>query len=244
MLKINSALKATTDISSAKRLKTNINYSFVGVQPNSKGFLISQEIRNNWNKLDTKNKEVLQLFSSAKDLANKPHGIPSRWIIDFADMSIEEVSEYKHPFLHVQEYVKPERMNNRETVLREKWWRLKRTNEAMRKALKTVDFYLNIPCHSKWFIFLVADQSWLAGNSTAVVASDDFYILGILTSKIHRLWIQEQSSTLGQTIRYTPKTCFETFPFPQNPTSETIDNIRKIMTQLHEYRTQQMEKKK
>ena len=44
MLKINSALKATTDISSAKRLKTNINYSFVGVQPNSKGFLISQEI--------------------------------------------------------------------------------------------------------------------------------------------------------------------------------------------------------
>ena len=37
--------------------------------------------------------------------------------------------------------------------------------------------------------------------------------------------------------------CFETFPFPQNPTSETVDSIRKIMTQLHEYRTQQMEKK-
>jgi hypothetical protein len=80
-------------------------------------------------------------------------------------------------------------------------------------------------------------------NSTAVVASDDFYILGILTSNVHRLWIKAQSSTLGQTIRYTPKTCFETFPFPQNPTSETVDNIRKIMTQLHEYRSQQMEKK-
>ncbi len=244
VLKINSALKATTDISTAKRLKGNINYSFVGVQPNSKGFLIDEEIRNNWNKLDTKNQQVLKLFSSAKDLANKPHGIPSRWIIDFANMNIEEVSEYKFPFLHVKEYVKPERINNREAVLREKWWRFKRTNEAMRKALQKFDFYFNIPCHSKWFIFMVADKSWLAGNSTAVVASDDFYILGILTSNIHRIWVKVQSSTLKGDTCYTPKTCFETFPFPQNPTSETVDNIRKIMTQLHDYRTQEMEKKK
>ncbi len=42
-----------------------------------------------------------------------------------------------------------------------------------------------------------------------------------------------KKSTLKADIAYTPKTCLETFPFPQNPTSETVDNIRKIMTQLH-----------
>ncbi|MEA5535776.1 DNA methyltransferase [Crocosphaera sp. XPORK-15E] len=241
--KISSALKTTTDISSSQQLKVNLNYSFVGTQPNSKGFLITEEISDNWIQSDSQNRDVLKLFSSAKDLASNPHGKPSRWIIDFANMNLEEVSEYKLPFTHVKEYVKPERINNREAVLREKWWRFKRTNEAMRKALKKVNFYLNIPCHSKWFIFLTAENSWLPGNSTAVVTSHDFYILGILSSKVHRLWIEAQSSTLGETTRYTPKTCFETFPFPQTPSSKTVDDIRKTMTKLHEYRSQQMEKK-
>ena len=78
---------------------------------------------------------------------------------------------------------------------------------------------------------------------TTVVISDDFYILAILTSKVHRQCIQAKKSTLEDRTRYVHTKCFETFPFPQNPTSETVDSIRKIMTQLHEYRTQQMEKK-
>jgi hypothetical protein len=158
-------------------------------------------------------------------------------------MSIEEVSDYELPLAHVRTLVKPERDNNRESVLREKWWRFKRTNEAMRKALASLPLYFNIPCHSKWFIFVPADKSWLPGNSTTVVASDDFYILGILTSQIHRLWVKAQSSTLKGDTRYTHNTCFETFPFPQNPPAKLVEQIRAMAHDLHNYRTEQMEKK-
>jgi hypothetical protein len=52
-----------------------------------------------------------------------------------------------------------------------------------------------------------------------------------------------QKSTLKADIAYTPTTCFETFPFPQTPSSKLVEQIRAKAEQLHQYRTQQMEAK-
>ncbi|MEI6064300.1 MAG: hypothetical protein WCQ26_06885, partial [Pseudanabaena sp. ELA748] len=58
-----------------------------------------------------------------------------------------------------------------------------------------------------------------------------------------RLWVKAQSSTLEDRTRYTNTTCFETFPFPQNKTSPLVAKIRATMQELHQYRTEQMERK-
>ncbi|MFM5982490.1 MAG: DNA methyltransferase, partial [Sphaerospermopsis kisseleviana] len=158
---ITSSLTSTIDISSTIRLKANLNKSFVGVQPNGKGFFITEQQTKNWIQVNSKNQEVLKLSASATDLTDNPHGNPKRWIIDFQNMSIEEVSEYKLPFEYVKTHVKPEREQNREVVLREKWWRFKRTNEAMRKAISSLSFYFIVPRHSKWFIFIPGKSDWL-----------------------------------------------------------------------------------
>jgi hypothetical protein len=206
-------------------------------------FYITEQQALNWIKAAPENQKVLKLSSSATDLADSPLGRPNRWIIDFQDMSIEEISDYKLPFEHLKATVKPEREQNREAVLREKWWRFKRTNEALRTALASLSSYFIIPRHSKWFMFLPAEFNWLPADSTTVVASDDFYILGILTSNVHRTWVKAQSSTLKGDTRYTHNTCFETFPFPQTPSSTLITTIRATAQELHDYRSQQMEKK-
>ncbi len=156
---------------------------------------------------------------------------------------MEEASEFKAPFDHVKKHVKPERENCREQVLREKWWRFKRTHAAMRQALRPLNEYFAIPAHSKWFIFLPCSGEYLPGNSTKVVASNDYYILGILTSDSHRVWVKSQSSTLKGDTRYTHKTCFETFPFPQTSSPAIVQKIRDKALELHQYRSQQMEQK-
>ena len=176
-------------------------------------------------------------------MAKSPHGKPERWIIDFNDMSLEDASDYALPFEHVKATVKPERDTNRREVTRFNWWKYGEKRPAMRKAIASLSCYFNIPRHSKWFIFVPADKSWLPGDSTTVVASDDFYILGILTSQIHRLWVKAQSSTLKDDTRYTHNTCFETFPFPQNASSKVVEQTRATTLELHIYRTEQMEKK-
>ena len=96
---------------------------------------------------------------------------------------------------------------------------------------------------SKWFIFLPVSTQWLPSDATTTVVSGDFYILGILTSNTHRIWVEAQSSSLGETLRHTSTTCFKTFPFPQLPTPNLITAICTTAQELHDYRSTQMEKK-
>jgi SAM-dependent methyltransferase len=240
---INSALKSSIDVSQAVRLQANLNKCFQGVIPVGEGFIVTEQQVTDWIKADSKNTEVLKLFSMGANLAQNPHGKPERWIIDFSNMSIEESSNYDLPFEHIKVNVKPEREKNREAVMREKWWRFKRTNEAMRTAISTLSFYFAVPEVSKWAIFIPCPLEWLPGNKTKAVVSDDFYIFGILSSNIHCEWIHAQKSTLGASIAYTHNTCFETFPFPQTVDIKIVEKIRTKAEELHQYRTQQMETK-
>ncbi|MBP0002225.1 MAG: class I SAM-dependent DNA methyltransferase [Cyanobacteria bacterium SBC] len=240
--RINTSLSSEIDVTSAVRLSANRNKCFQGVIPVGGGFLIGIWQLDRWLE-DEKNLDVIKRFSMGKNLARNPHGEPDRWIIDFNNMSLEDASEYRVPFEHVKKYVKPERDKNRRKSTQLNWWKYGEKRPAMRKAIAPLSQYFTVPRVSKWSIFLPASMDWLPGDLAIVVASDDFYILGILTSRVHRLWVKAQSSTLKGDTRYTHKTCFETFPFPQNQSSALIQKIRQTAIDLHEYRTEQMEKK-
>ena len=69
-----------------------------------------------------------------------------------------------------------------------------------------------------------------------MVASDDFYILALLTSDVHRQWMHAQKGTLEDRTAYTHDTCFETFPFPQQVTAIQAEAIRQQMIGLNDYR--------
>jgi SAM-dependent methyltransferase len=243
VLSINSSLQSTIDVSQAIRLKANLNRCFQGVIPVGAGFVVTEQQVKDWIKADAKNQEVLKLFSMGANLAQKSHGKPERWIIDFNDLTLEDASDYVLPFAHIKTHVKPEREQNREAVMREKWWRFKRTNAAMRKAISPLSSYFTVPRVSKWAVFIPAPLNWLPGDKSVVVASDDFYTLGVLTSNVHRTWMNAQKSTLGTTSAYTHSTCFETFPFPQSPNVRLIEQIREVAIKLHQYRTEIMEKR-
>jgi hypothetical protein len=158
-------------------------------------------------------------------------------------MSIEKASEYELPLKRVKEKVKPQKDINRSNLSQTYWWRFRRYSPAMRTALKSLKFYFALPKIVKWVIFTPVDVSILPCEANMVIASDDFYILGILTSNLHRMWVKAQSSTLKGDTRYTNTTCFETFPFPQTVDIKIVEKIRTKAQELHQYRTQQMETK-
>jgi len=47
--------------------------------------------------------------------------------------------------------------------------------------------------------------------------------MGVLQSEIHGTWALPMGTALGPTPRYTPKTTFETFPFPWPPGQEPAE---------------------
>lgn len=240
---INSSLKSSMDVSQAVRLQANLNKCFQGVIPVGEGFIVTEKQVTDWIKADAKNQEVLKLFSMGANLAKNPHGKPERWIIDFNDKSIEEASDYQLPYEYVKTNVKPKREHNRRDVTRINWWKYGEKRPAMRTAILLLSFYLTVPRVSKWAIFIPAPLNWLPGDKSVVVASNDFYIFGFLASKVHRVWMHAQKSTLKSDISYTHNTCFETFPFPQNPDAKLVNQIRVKAEELHQYRTEQMDLK-
>jgi hypothetical protein len=239
--RISTSLTNQVSVENAKRLNVNQNISFQSCELSGKGFIISEEEAQEWIKKDSKNKKVLKPMLDGKSLINLFH--KKEWVIDFNDLSLEDASEYKLPFERVKKKVKPERDENKEQLRRENWWKHGRSRSAMRKALIGLSCYFAIPKIIKYILFQPVDISILPCEANMVIASQDFYILGILTSKIHRIWVKAKSSTLKGDTRYTNTTCFETFPFPQTATKKIVEKIRETMIKLHEYRTEQMEKK-
>ncbi|MEB3151608.1 MAG: type IIL restriction-modification enzyme MmeI, partial [Sphaerospermopsis sp.] len=238
---ISASLTTETSVTNAKILNANKNYSFQACELSGKGFIISEDKAKQWINKDPKNQEVLKPMVDGKTLINL--GVKLDWVIDFYNLSIEEASQYKLPFQYVHENVKPERENNREISRKVNWWKFGRERPAMRQAISSLSCYFAIPKIAKWVIFTPVDISILPCEANMVIASDDFYVLGILTSNLHRMWVKSQSSTLEDRTRYTNTTCFETFPFPQTVDIKIVEKIRAKAEELHQYRTQQMETK-
>ena len=115
---ISASLKSDPDVSDSKRLAINQHSSFQGIIPVGKGFYVSEATAIGWIEADTNNQDVLKKSSSAFELTECPHGLPSRWIVDFNNMTLAEASHYKLPFEHIRSTVKPIRDRNRRATTR------------------------------------------------------------------------------------------------------------------------------
>src|SRR5206468_9972868 len=66
-------------------------------------------------------------------------------------------------------------------------------------------------------------------------ARDDDYFFGVLHSRFHEIWALKLGTRLETRPRYTPTTCFETFPFPE-PTAKQNIYISTAAEELNELR--------
>ncbi|MYD74757.1 MAG: class I SAM-dependent DNA methyltransferase [Chloroflexi bacterium] len=160
------------------------------------------------------NSDVVVPRIIARDITGRPR---DGFIIDFGtEMSEADAAEFASPFAHVQERVQAVRANNRDKFSREHWWLHQRPRPEMRQAVAPLGRFIVTPRHSKHRVFVWQEHPTLADSATSVVARDDHYAFGVLTSRSHELWSLRLCTWLGvgNDPRYTPTTTFETFPFP------------------------------
>jgi hypothetical protein len=87
---------------------------------------------------------------------------------------------------------------------------------------------------AKHRLFVWLDVAVLPHNALVVVARDDDYTFGVLHSRVHEAWARATGTQLREVesgFRYTPTTCFETFPFPR-PTDEQREAIAEAAREL------------
>ena len=236
---INANLTTGVDTTSARKLRENSKISFEGPSPKAR-FDIPADVARRMleapiNVNGNRNSDVIRRVLNARDITQRPRGV---YTIDFNMMEYDEACQYEMPFEYVVANVKPNRLNNRHPTLKSKWWRYGSPRVDMRQALQGLSRYIATPRVSKHRLFVWVDAEIMANDSTDVFASDDDYFFGVLHSRIHELWARSKGTQLRDVesgFRYTPTTCFETFPFPY-PTDEQRAAIAAAAKRLDELR--------
>ena len=222
--KINPDLTSEADLTEAQQLQENTSLAFIGTQRTGPFEITKQEaarlLADNSNKNGRPNSDVVRPWINASDLTRRPSDM---WIVDFGvNMTLSKASEYVLPFEHVFSNVKPVREAKPNEALREKWWLFWCPRPEMRTAISNLKRYIATPISSKHRVFVWQDPNVVAENTAVVIAREDDYFFGVLSSRIHELWALGIGNWLGKgnDPRYTPTTTFETFPFPWPPGEE------------------------
>lgn len=134
-----------------------------------------------------------------------------RWVIDFGTRKREDAERYLTPFAVVQERIEHLKTSSRSTTA---FWTFVRARAEMRAALNPLSRFIVTSEVSKHRIFAWAEKAVVPSGSLVVIAADDDFTFGVLSSSIHALWAWRPELTLEDRPRYPPSVCFDTFPFP------------------------------
>ncbi len=213
---INTRLRESKlSVEEYKPLSANSNRSFQGPIPAGPFYLDEGEARELIEKSEANYADVVRPYLVGDDITEDLEQHPRRFIIDFALSALEDAMQYPAALALVRDRVKPQRDKNRREAYRKYWWRFAEPRPGMRQALDGLPRYIAGNAQGKRFLFCWVDHSVCPSNLTNVFAFDDDYAMGILTSSTHGAWARSESSTLEDRPRYTPTSCFETFPWPE-----------------------------
>jgi hypothetical protein len=203
------------DLTTAVNLAANLGASFQGASKKAK-LEISADLARQWlrqpNPHRRPNSDVLKPWANGFELSRRPQ---EQWIIDFGnEMPESEAALYESPFTYVAQTVKPERVKKSEPALRDYWWRFGRPRVEMRAAFAPLPRFIATIAHSKHRFFVWLPVTTSPDQALITIARADDTTFGILHSRMHELWSLRMGTSLEDRPRYTPTTCFETFPFP------------------------------
>jgi hypothetical protein len=228
---INANITGDVDLTAAKALPANANTSFQGSSKVG-AFEIPEALALQWLSLPNphrqSNVDVLRPWVNGLDLTRRPS---HTWIIDFGTSTPEAVAcKYEAPYRYLEENVKEERLKNNREAYQKYWWRHAEARTGLRAAIAGLPRYIATPRVAKHRLFVFIPAPTLPDTQVVCIARADDVTIGVLSSRFHMLWSLRQGSSLEDRPRYTPTSCFETYPFPvgMSPADTASQRVEQI----------------
>ena len=221
---IHANLTGDVDTASARRLAENSEISFMaGIKVGA--FDIPCDLACHMlaqpNPHGRPNSALLRPWVNGMDMTQRPRGM---WIIDFGtEENPSEAAKYEAPFSYVEEHVKARRVKNRQRRRAKYWWLHGDLGMRVRQHVLSLPRYIATPRVTKYRLFCYLEHHTLPDAQLIVFARSDDYFFGVLHSSVHERWARRMGTQLREVesgFRYTPTTCFETFPLPWPPSHE------------------------
>ena len=210
---IGADLTIGANLTGAMALKANRFLAHRGVQLMGDGFLVTAQAAQAMARLSAEGEPApVRLYRNGRDLTDRSRDLMA---IDLYGWSLKDASR-RHPGFvqHLVQAVKPMREANNRAAYRDNWWIFGEPRRELRAALSSLKRFIVTVETSKhrWFRFLDADI--LPDNRLVCVASDSGFILGVLSSRVHRAWALAAGGRLEDRPVYSKGLCFDRFAFP------------------------------
>src|SRR6185437_10734338 len=97
-----------------------------------------------------------------------------------------------------------------------KWWLFAKVRRDFRTAIGGLDRYIGTTETTKHRLFQFIEARFVHDHMVIGIASDDTWILGVLSSRLHTTWALQSGGWLGvgNDPRYSKSKVFDPFPFP------------------------------
>ena len=249
------------DLDVAKAVQLSCNRSpkvcFQGQTPGvTRGFTLDAPERDNLLRQDHSAGHFIFPFLGGDDMLHR-QGI-DRWVIDLPQDDLAE-AEAASPILirHLREHVLPTRqaaadkeakrnasvvdeesaprVNRHHAKFLNGWWQLAWRRADMVEAIEQLDRYIALTITASWerpSVYCFVDSSVRPAASLQVFSLDDDYSFGILSAAPHRRWFEARCSRLKADLRYTPNTVFDSYPWPQQPSSDDVQRITHAVKEI------------
>jgi hypothetical protein len=263
---IPGSLSVATDVRTAVPLRVNKTPKtcFVGQQPGHLGFVLSPEEAARLVADDPASAKVVHPYLIGDELTDD--GLPRRFLIDIAApdaMTAEAIAP--GAFRRLRQLVLPDRQRSaeEEQVRNEAalahnprakltwhqrnflnaWWEHSWRRPVMLAALEGLPRYIalaSVASEHRLPVVSFISAEIHPGNVTTVFTFDDDYSFGILQSSAHVAWFWERCSRLEVRPRYTNRTVYDTFPWPQAPAQPAVDRVVEVVAELLAFRAERM----
>lgn len=210
---INADLTVGLDLTRAHPLEAGRGLCSRGVQLMGAGFIVTPSQAEHLGLGSRPGLERhIRPYRNGRDLAGQSRNV---MVIDLLGLSTDEVRrDFPEVYQHLLAAVKPERdVNNRESY-KQNWWIFGEPRRELRPALDGFTRYIATIETTKHRTFQFLDASIIPDNMLVVIASDDAWLLSVLSSCINVTWVLTQGAVLEDRPRYTKTACFDPFPFP------------------------------
>ena len=209
-----------------ERLARNIGVAFRGTEVKGQGFILEPADAQCLLEQDATNSDVIFPFLTGEDLNSRPDQTPSRFVINFHDWDFEKASQYPTCLQIVTDCVKPFRSTITKQIHETDYWKFwDKRLESYAKIARS----RRVLARSE-----VGNMHSLAFVATGIVFSNKIIVIGLSTpaafaclqSTVHEDWSRRfGGAALRTDMCYSAKSCFETFPFPNNSMEEEDSRI-------------------
>ena len=212
---IDTALRASTiPNADVPRLPLNAGIAFQGYLPGAAYDIPVERARELLDLDDAPYDDVVKPYLDGRDITRTIDQRPTRYTIDFGQMTLEDAMRYPAALEVVREQAKEAREGSNSYSRNPHWWQFLWPRPDFRRAATDLPRFIAGTATASRIFFCWCEPGWRPSNSTNVFAVSSDYAMGVLSSPIHTEWARARSSTLEDRIRYTPSSAFETFPWP------------------------------